>query len=874
VLIATGRKRLIRSSVAEGKQAVTRVGSKVYWLSTDPAGVDYFDAVSGKVNRIKLPVVMAQQKLHYIQVASDGTIVTTSSGGFAILPPGSQSFRFFPMRTLGIPGITNASMMTFAVISPDGHYWIGIEGSGVFCFDRQIALKHAYQQVYLTGSRRQYNLKRPVCCAFDEAGNVFVGTDGSGIIKINPSIRKFNALNPTDISGINLENSFITALYKSDCGTLYFSTLHSGLVVYNPKKGLRKHIRRILNTDATIPEITFIHPWPDQQLLIGTKQGLFIYNDLQIREAPFSNPQEHFSHIVQSDSGTWLLGGAHGIYLLKNNRLTRVDSGPIDQISLLFRIDSQSFLMAEKGDKVYLMRSGSEKPGFTPLEIPADLLPPKPSFNGVAKSGPDYFIGTNFGLLKFNSQLKFQGQYGVNEGISDPYIYSMVADRSGKLWMGTNRGLSCFTPATGTFRNFTTDDGLQSMEFNTNSCFITPSGEMLFGGVDGINHFFPEEVQINTHLPSIQLSGVMVFDQRISHDSLLLNRKNRFHFHQNTLSFIVTATEYTRPDNNRIKVWLHGKTHIASSPGPDGMVRYPSLTYGDYTLFTAASNSDGVWTGPVQLLNFTIDPPYYLRGWFIGLMTGLALILLSVSYYLIYLNNLRRKTKALEHLRAIEEVRINIARDIHDDMGSELTQITLMAEQLVKNIPAESDRERDRASRLAAKSRHLIRSMGEIVWVTNPGNDTLESLLGFIRRMLNAIREETPIAMVIRFPEVVPAVNVASSARRKISLLVKEAVNNAIKHSGGDQIEVAFFLDKSCTFELSVSDNGKGMQPKEEYLSGNGMRHLKQYADELSMELTISSPLEGGAKIQVSGSLLHPSFSGNNKKKVSKQSNP
>ncbi|NSW46490.1 MAG: hypothetical protein HPY79_11810 [Bacteroidales bacterium] len=846
----THQLKVVRANIVEGKETIAVYDSGIFWLESKPYRLCTYDKKKENIKSIQLPFEFNDQALYSIQVLKN-KILVSGNKGFAEINTSSNTIEYFPVEKLNISELKSTNHLIFASYSPLNEYWLGIRGIGVICLDRNHNVIRKYIQSYQTNNDENINFKFPICCVFDNSGNVFIGTDGNGLIKINIGIRKFNHILPSEICSNQVKDNFIRALYKNANGQYYFSTLNSGLIIYNPKKLKCKEISKY--NKEQISNISFIAPADNDLLLVSTNIGLLQFSvsgNAFIKQ--LSSNTIYFSNICKLND-KFILGSEDGLFLLQQNQITKLNADMLNQISLLFSLDENSFIAAEKGDKMYVVSllNLSKK---LPIELPDSIIPYRPIYNSIVKIRNEYYVGSSFGLLRFSSKFKFLKRYSQYNGLPDVNIYTMLSDKSQKIWISTNKGISLFDPETESFRNFTESDGLQSLEFNTHSAFFADDGEMLFGGINGFNTFFPDKIIYNKVVPKIKLCEMELNDKKLNPNNLNANDLLSFSYNQNNFTFKIAAMEYTQPSKNEIKVILKGIETKWNYLKNKNSIHYPWLPSGKYELYACASNNDGYWSNPVLLLKFTINPPYWKSIWFYFLIILLFLVIMSIIYYFIYIYNLKKKIRELKQLQAIERVRINISREIHDDIGAGLTQIAILSEQLNNDALQYSEKTQIqvRTKKLENITRELLQSMSEIVWVMNPINDTLENLLIYLRKTLNRLIEDTSFDIKIIFPDQYPDIIVDSGVRRKILLILKEAVNNSIKHSYGDLILLKFLLSDQ-SFCIDISDNGKGFQGKINPI-GNGLRNMRQHADEIGCKIDYCSD-SSGFKITIKGNI-------------------
>jgi signal transduction histidine kinase len=254
--------------------------------------------------------------------------------------------------------------------------------------------------------------------------------------------------------------------------------------------------------------------------------------------------------------------------------------------------------------------------------------------------------------------------------------------------------------------------------------------------------------------------------------------------------------------------------------------------------------ADGLESAEPSSDEIDIDPPFWRRAWFLA---GVALIL-GIAMYAVHR---LRVTRLLE----LERVRNRIATDLHDDIGSSLTQIAILTEVAQRRIAGHDPDVVEPISRVSSISRELVDSMGEIVWAINPRHDRLQDLAARMRRFAADVLTSRRIVLRFRAPE--PAVDVPMSAdhRRQCFLVFKEAIHNAVRHSSCTEVAVEIVL-AGRLLAWTVGDNGIGFDPRRPS-AGNGLRSMEARARALGGRLDITSHPGGGAIVRFEVALDH-----------------
>jgi signal transduction histidine kinase len=200
--------------------------------------------------------------------------------------------------------------------------------------------------------------------------------------------------------------------------------------------------------------------------------------------------------------------------------------------------------------------------------------------------------------------------------------------------------------------------------------------------------------------------------------------------------------------------------------------------------------------------------------------------------------------KKLEKQEAILRERKRISADLHDDIGTGLSKISLLSE-LVKS-QTETPHARTEAEKIASTSKQLLESMSEIIWALNTNNDYLENLVAYIRRYASEYFENSPVNLITRMPGKIPTTPISGEYRRNIFFIVKESLHNILKHARATEAEIMFSMNKNM-FTIMIRDNGTGFTGNDGNRFGNGLKNMKNRMDLIRGTFLIEN--QAGTKI-------------------------
>lgn len=209
--------------------------------------------------------------------------------------------------------------------------------------------------------------------------------------------------------------------------------------------------------------------------------------------------------------------------------------------------------------------------------------------------------------------------YSSSDGLANDFVYAVLPGNDGAVWVSTNRGLARFDLRTEQFRQYDVSDGLQDNEFNGGAYFRSPDGELFFGGVVGVNHFYPNRLQDNPNVPAVVITECRLWgaaDRRLVDVPFVDEIEAEADDH--TISFDFVGLEYTAPERNRYRYQLEGFNQSWVESGTNRTATYTNLEPGTYTFRVTASNNDGIWNPTGAAVRLVVHPPFWKTLWFRG----------------------------------------------------------------------------------------------------------------------------------------------------------------------------------------------------------------------------------------------------------------
>ncbi len=483
------------------------------------------------------------------------------------------------------------------------------------------------------------------------------------------------------------------------------------------------------------------------------------------------------------------------------------------------------------------------------------------------------------GLIRFDRATETFTHYTVEDGLPDNSVGCMLSDSEGNLWLNTFTSISKFNPHTETFHNFDQRDGVSPGALSSRSCIQSQSGEMLFGGVNGIDIFYPEEIRDNQHIPPIVITAFSKFYQTI-HTELPPGEELTLPYIDNFISFEFAALDYTIPEKNQYAYMLEGVDEDWIFAGTQRRVDYPNLSPGSYSFRVKGSNNDGLWNEEGTSVHIRIAPPLWGTWWF----WLIAIALVARSVWIGY----RRRVAAIEERsreleiqveertaelkreidqrmqveealrvsemeKAVEAERSRLARDLHDSVTQSLYSLTLIAEAGQRMARArEFDEIAGAQARLGEIAQQALQEMRLMVYELRPLELETLGLAEAIEQRLEAVERRAGLeARLITEGEI----ELSSEIEEELYRIAQEALNNALKHAMASKVSVTLQAQES-TICLVVKDNGQGFDPAEvKDKGGLGLVSMKERAEKIDGQLIVLSTPDEGTEIKITAPL-------------------
>lgn len=692
----------------------------------------------------------------------------------------------------------------------------------------------------------------------DRTGILWIGTYGYGLNKLFPKLQNFEMFSSENISENNLSVKSIRAIYEDNFGNLWIGG-YNGLDKINRQKNIITNYLKIEAIYSILPD----PEKPNEILWLGKDVGGFCKYEIKSDKLTIyknTNPNlingEVIYSIISSKDGFLWIGTEQGLLRFDRKRENSIsfkynpkdkNSLSHNKVNVVFE-DKNGLLWigTDVGLNVFNTKTKEFKHYFN---IPNDSF--SLSYNAVLSINEDkenqIWIGTaGGGLNRFDRKLGKFHHYLKENGLPDNVIYSILFDENDNIWISTNNGISKFIRKENRFRNYDEKFGLQNNEFNQGAAFKSKSGEMFFGGISGFNAFFPSKIIETENIPPIAITDFKIFNQSVKTGKLpngqtILKKpiwqteEIELSYLDNAFSFEFASLEYFKTEKTKYAYKMEGLDKNWNFVETRRFVSFNSIPSGKYIFKVKAANSEGIWSKETAI-KITILPPFWETWWFYLLI----FLLLSAILYSIYKYRINQLLK-------IERLRVKLASDLHDDIGSTLSKISMQSDIVKYGIDKQNTEKN--LSRISELSNQAIGTMRDIVWSIDARNDDFKNIIIKMKDESFSILRSKNIAVSFEHSKVKSDIKLSFEIRQNLYLIFKEAINNIYKHSNATEVKVNLLQEKGF-LKMEIWDNGNSFVPKNEH-SGQGTKNMKMRVERIDGKFAVET--QNGYKVVFSG---------------------
>lgn len=792
-----------------------------------------------------LQVVPKVQDIHTIVEDARGRILAAETTGIYEYIEGADGREPGRWQRWPLTLPSSAGIRAIAAVA-DGSLWIGTTAGLMHVSDGRSTL-------YTTANGLSSNQVRSLLA--DREGTLWIGTEGSGISRLsNNRVVSFTTqqgLPDAEVHHLSEDrDGRIQALVGCAPRTLVEITPEQvqsvrGLALA-PSECFKSHLQRDADGNTWFHTKTHAAQDSSGRWWFHTPRGLELSpgphidpKTLRLVGAADGFPEKFYTEMyLDADGQMWVVNGISGKLYVSSTRETRPQfrlvTGGLNGAELIARDRSGTVWLASSttiwrwsNDTLTTIKPSAGLPAIEPRAL-------------VYDSAGRLWIGLRYHGVSMTANPEAPEprfvNYSTANGLASDSVWSIATGDDGRAYLGTGRGLDQLDVASGRIRHITAEDGIVGSVIS--HILKDRRGDLWVASDEGVTRLDPRVTTRDQQAPPVFISRVQIAGEdwplpltgaeRVSAIELPSSRNNL------TIQFV--GLSYRSDTHLRYQYQLEGMDREWSAPAQQREVNFARLAPGRYRFAVRAIGDDDVASTQPASVEFRILPPLYLRSWFMGLV---ALVLVG-SGYTIHRNRIAR-------LVELERVRMRIASDLHDDIGANLTKISVLSEVARRQLAGGDANEQSPVASIARISRESVASMSDIVWAVNPARDSL----GDVVRRMRLHAEETALARDITLEFVAPdeeLLKVDLHVRRDLYLIFKEAVNNAARHSGCTRLSVTLTHARE-TLVLVVQDNGHGFDASISH-DGNGLVNMRRRAEAHGGRLDIKSKAQTGTTVR------------------------
>lgn len=838
----------------------------VIWAGTWD-GLMYLDS-SGALQHVDAPDIVGNRSVAALAAAPDGgLLVLFYQHQFDSLLYHFNKGRWRPMTD----GLQMDGRSVFFASTHEGDVWMSLDRG----FMHRLRNGRTEQFPF----ELEHPLPFPLCALEDQEGNLWIGTEQNGLHRWRP--REIDSLD----AGSGLVHDNVWSILEARDGAIWIGT-DGGLSRYQngsftnwtKRDGLpRSDVRALAEDDSgnvwigtgsglvryasgELETHRFAGEWfnskvrallPDRrgQLWVGTAKGLHRVhlardqaasgddgNESTIEQSRVTTfqtteglPDNDVSALLEDHSGALWIGTSAGAARIQDGRMEQIDRVPRTNVGALCE-DTEGALWI------------------------------------VAERTLHRFVDGVFTA------------FTAEEGLPDDMLNGVIDDQRGNLWLSGDRGVyripkaDFAAVARGEIRRlgtvaYTAADGLPASETNGQKCqpstCRTRDGQLWFPTSKGVLIFDPGRLPDNTAVPpvvieQVRANGLIALGDdpgagpRIPEaGERLLPAQNRTGGRTlqlrpgegHLLEIQYAVNSFVATERARFKYRLDGLDRDWVDAGSRRTAYYTDLSPGTYRFQVIAANGHGVWNHTGDSLVIRLAPRFYQSLWFQIVCGMLAAAALSAGYRW-RVGELRHRQR-LAQGAALAEERERIAKDLHDGLGANLTQITLLADLAETEPP---DAIAHRARTLAKTARETSRALKDFLWATQPADESFDGLVTRICQYAEQFLEPARVRCRFELAGNLPVMTLTPTQRKNLFLAATEAFTNVVRHAHATEVWIRT-QSSGGAISLTIEDNGKGFNPQNPRGQGRGLGNMESRVRQTGGQFHLESQPERGTTV-------------------------
>jgi ligand-binding sensor domain-containing protein/signal transduction histidine kinase len=838
-------------SIFQDREGIIWIGTSGGFSRIDFTDPENYSFTSFQLSRVNGRYEKNNSVNAFAEDAYGRLLIGTERSGLLFM--NKRTFEFVEPLLESGPG----SMATRSILAdPSGNFWIGTIG-GLFIANHDFTVIKRYRNVDDNPASITDNSIRSIF--YDRHGSYWIGTFYGGVNIHSPLSKQFRHLTPR-LAGRKVNIKVAGAITTDPHGNFWVGTDGNGLFFMDSQSNVKAHFRHQANSNSLSHDnVKCLLLEGDSGLWIGTIKGLDYYDFHTRRFVHFRNdsanrkglPDDVIYDILKDKSGKmWVATYFGGLARIDGGRRV-VENVYSHDPNNPRTLSSQTVtcLLSDSENNLWVgTASGLNKlqPDGSFLRIPTgDHLNDNAAGLYITTIFEDshrqVWIGTRgAGLHLLGKNGELVRGFSADDGLSGNSVYGVLEDSRGFLWISTESGLSRFTPADSSFKNYNRSDGLLCQEFNFNSCHRDAVGNFYFGGYNGVARFHPDSIYQNTIVPTVTFTRVRLFNRGVKFgdgtDVMQNDGKDitlQFRHNQNIFSVDFAVLNFINSSKNQFAYKLAGfedEWNYVREP----VATYMNLAPGNYVLMIKGANNDSFWNETPQKLSIVVFPPPWKTWW---AYTGYCVVFLFLLFGWARLNNKQitlRHELQLEHLEMqkqeeLHSAKLNFFTNIAHEIRTPVTLIASPIEHLLETQQPAGNLKKE-LTLIKNNSDRLMRLLNQLLdfQKQETGNVILKigkrNIVPFLKEIVESFREYAHARRV--------SLSLSHSSdqvdlwfdREELSKVIFNLVANALKFTpGGGEVTVSVAAVSAGHIPASsmdgdrvqivVQDNGLGIAP-------------------------------------------------------------
>lgn len=740
-----------------------------------------------------------------------------------------------------------------------GRIWMGGKEKGVHIFDKQS--NRFYNFRYDPSKEGSISDNRINCIFIDRQGRIWIGT-ARGVCINNPVKQQFVQ---HFLSGGPGPPITVYDFYEDGEKNLWIGT-STGIFIRRADGTFTK--RALFYKGVPLQVTCFFRD--DSTFYVGTNYSLFTYNRQtnSVTLLPNTEKDSVMNGLIESrivsivkttiNGRPVMLTSPYGHFLAYYDLQKKRWVSRLDSMNIVRKFNLKDNLIRKfyktKAGTVWLATSREG------LGLWANNPLPTVSYFTHNPTDPLSIAGNNvYDMTEDESGNLWVGTYGgglhyfdvkrnrfTQIGASNNLIEGVQTDHHRNVWMISNGDLHKYDPRRQTYTTYDLPD-LEKTGGVKGKIFKDTRGRLYVAGTNYFISLHPDSITEINATPKVYLTDFRILDQSFSH--LLAQKEIRLNYLDNYFAFEFSAPDFSPGTALRYSYRMENFDKDWVDAGDRNYVSYSNLAGGDYVFRVRVTNAAGVWSKDYAAVRLIVIPPFWKRWWFFALL-ALAAAAAVYSVYRYRINELVKR----------QAIRNKIAQDLHDNVGSTLSSISVYSQ--VAKIYHQQQKQDDLQTtleKISATSSEMISELNDTVWAINPRNDNMETILQRMESLARPLLASQGIQFYFEHDKEISAVNLDMEKRKNFYLIFKEAVNNVLKYAECKNLRISI-RQKGNTLLMKIRDDGKGFdlaktsegyKSSDVYGGGNGLKNMQLRAKEMKGHLKIETAPGRGSGVEL-----------------------